>query len=109
VPWPAGVSPAAAGQVGAVSSGRLELALASPELSQALSISLFSSLVAAAHGSTNVPDYCGLLLGLPKLPDPGSLAQLPAPVLSGALAAPAGGDAVAGADQPARPRLWARF
>jgi hypothetical protein len=72
---------------GAASVGRLEQGLASPELSQVLSSPLFSSLVSTAQGGANVPDYCGLLLGLPKLPDPGGLAQLPAPVLSGALVA----------------------
>ena len=72
---------------GTASVGRLEQALASPELSQVLSGSLFSSLVSTAQGGTNVPDYCGLLLGLPKLPNPGGLAQLPAPVLSEALVA----------------------
>jgi hypothetical protein len=72
---------------GAASVGRLEQGLASPELSQVVSSPLFSSLVSTAQGSANVPDYCGLLLGLPKLPDPGGLAQLPAPVLSGALVA----------------------
>jgi len=85
------VNPAGAGQTGAVSLGSLEQALASPKLSQVLSSSPFSSLVSTAQGGTNVPDYCGLVLGLPRLPDPNGLAQLPAPVLSGALAAlPAG-------------------
>ncbi len=41
-----------------------------------------ASLVATAESRDNVADYCGLLLHLAKLPAPGSLAKLPATVLS---------------------------
>jgi hypothetical protein len=63
----------------------LEQALASPRAPRVAGGSMFSSLVATAHGVANVPDYCGLLLDLPQLPQPDGLSQLPAPLLAKAL------------------------
>jgi hypothetical protein len=63
----------------------LEQALASPRVPGVAGGSMFASLVATAHGVAHVPDYCGLLLDLPQLPQPDGLSQLPAPVLAKAL------------------------
>ena len=66
----------------ALGQAGLEQALASPALTENLTGSAFSSLIATTHGSSGVPDYCALLLGLPKLPQPGDLSGLPTPLLS---------------------------
>ena len=63
------------------SQAGLEQALGSPALGQVVSGSSYASLVSAANVSTAVPDYCALLLGLPQLPQPGDLTQLPASIL----------------------------
>src|SRR5260370_2563664 len=76
---------AAAGQ--AMSAAALDQALASPTVSRVLTDPAFSSLLATAGGSANVPDYCALLLRLPRLPLPAALAQLPGSLLAQALAA----------------------
>jgi hypothetical protein len=66
-------------------AGSLEQALGSPRVPRVAGGAMFSALVATAHGVANVPDYCGLLLDLPQLPQPDGLSQLPAPVLAKAL------------------------
>ncbi|HZR50869.1 MAG TPA: hypothetical protein VFB06_15305 [Streptosporangiaceae bacterium] len=47
----------------------------------------FASLISTAQSVANVPDYCALLLGLPQLPDPSQLAQLPGALLGQLLTA----------------------
>lgn len=64
------------------SQAGLEQALASPGVPGLLGGARYRSLVAAAGDTLAVPDYCALLMGLPALPQPGELAQIPAPVLS---------------------------
>src|SRR5437763_4355827 len=54
----------------AMSAAQLDQALASPAVGSVLTNPAFSSLLATANGSTNVPDYCALLLQLPRLPLP---------------------------------------
>jgi len=56
-------------------------------VSRVLTNPAFASLLATAKGSTNVPDYCALLLRLPRLPLPGVLARLPGDLLAQALVA----------------------
>ena len=76
---------------GAGSTTSADAALASTAVSQALGNQVFSSLVVAASGRVAVPDYCALMLGLPALPQPGTLAQLPSAFLAQQLPAlPAG-------------------
>jgi hypothetical protein len=63
----------------------LEAALSSSAVSSVLDNSEFAPLTAAAGASTNVPDYCALLLKLPRLPRPDDLPKLPVGVLSSLL------------------------
>lgn len=58
-------------------------ALASGAAAKALSSnSEFSPLVSTAQSAAAVPDYCALLLNLPRLPQPSDLAQVPVTVLA---------------------------
>jgi hypothetical protein len=60
----------------------LEQALASPALSAVVTRSTYASLVTTVNGSSAVPDYCALLLGLPRLPQPDELSRVPASALA---------------------------
>jgi hypothetical protein len=73
--------------VAAGGAGREVQALSSLKVAQALNKPEFSSLVSTAGSAVAVPDYCALLLGLPQLPQPGELAQLPGPLLGQLLTA----------------------
>jgi len=42
----------------------------------------FAALRSAAGGAAEVPDYCAILLALPRLPEPGLVPGLPAAVLA---------------------------
>ena len=64
------------------SQAGLEQALASPAFGQVVSGSGYTSLVGTASVSGAVPDYCALLLGLPRLPQPADLSRLPVPLLT---------------------------
>ena len=71
-----------------LSQATQEQALASPALPRTLNGNPgFSSLTATAQSGTAVPDYCALLLGLPQLPQPGDLTQLPTSLVSQLLTA----------------------
>jgi hypothetical protein len=76
---------AQAASAGLGEATRLENGLASSGLPGLLARPAFSPLAAAAQGAANVPDYCGLLLRLPRLPLPGELGQLPTRLLSAGL------------------------
>ena len=72
-----------AGTTGSLTKTAQEQALASGTVSGVLtSNSEFSSLVSTAQSVLNVPDYCALLLGLPGLPPPANLVNLPVSLLS---------------------------
>jgi hypothetical protein len=60
----------------------LEQALSSSAVGSVLRSSEFAPLTAAVNGAANVPDYCALLLDLPRLPMPADLAKLPADVVA---------------------------
>jgi hypothetical protein len=88
----AGLCTALAGDVDSVagtslSPAQLVQALSSDKTLSILSSAEFTSLVSEVQEATNVPDYCALLLDLPQLPDPGTLAQLPSTVLGQLLTA----------------------
>src|SRR6266702_1798501 len=72
----------AAGASGFLTKAAQQQALAGGGVSKALQSPEFSSLVSTAQSAANVPDYCGLLLDLPQLPQPGQLTQLPVNLLS---------------------------
>ena len=82
----AGLCNALAGDVagisGSLTKAAQQQALASGGVSGALQSPEFSSLVSTAQSAANVPDYCGLLLDLPQLPQPAQLTQLPVSLLS---------------------------
>jgi hypothetical protein len=63
-----------------------EQALASPSLATVLSSPAFEPLITKVDDAAAVPDYCGLLLSLPRVPVPGALTQVPASVLDSTLA-----------------------
>ena len=71
-----------AGTSGSLTKAAQQQALASSGVSGALQSPEFSSLVSTAQSAANVPDYCGLLLDLPQLPQPAQLTQLPVSLLS---------------------------
>src|SRR5580704_120323 len=71
-----------AGAGGSLTKAAQQQALASGGVSKALQSPEFSSLVSTAQSAANVPDYCGLLLDLPQLPQPAQLTQLPVSLLS---------------------------
>ena len=71
-----------AGASGSLTKAAQHQALASGGVSKALQSPEFSSLVSTAQSAANVPDYCGLLLDLPQLPQPAQLTQLPVSLLS---------------------------
>jgi MgtE intracellular N domain len=71
-----------AGTSGSLTKAAQQQALASGGVSGALQSPEFSSLVSTAQSAANVPDYCGLLLDLPQLPQPAQLTQLPVSLLS---------------------------
>ncbi|HXT90715.1 MAG TPA: hypothetical protein VN714_15795, partial [Trebonia sp.] len=73
----------ASGAAGKVLDGAgLERALANPVVLQVVNNPAFTSLVSAVQAATAVPDYCALLLGLPKIPDPGNLMEVPSSILA---------------------------
>jgi len=72
---------------GSLSPFALEQALASGKVGGLLAKPEFSPLVSTAQSAANVPDYCALVLGLPQLPQPADLAQLPGPLLGQLLTA----------------------
>ncbi len=72
----------AAGASGSLTKAAQQQALAGGGVSKALQSPEFSSLVSTAQSAANVPDYCGLLLDLPQLPQPGQLTRLPVNLLS---------------------------
>ena len=72
----------AAGTSGSLTKAAQQQALAGGAVSGALRSPEFSSLVSTAQSAANVPDYCGLLLDLPQLPQPAQLTQLPVSLLS---------------------------
>jgi MgtE intracellular N domain len=72
----------AAGTSGSLTKAAQQQALAGGSVSEALQSPEFSSLVSTAQSAANVPDYCGLLLDLPQLPQPAQLTQLPVSLLS---------------------------
>lgn len=72
----------AAGTSGSLTKAAQQQALAGGSVSKALQSPEFSSLVSTAQSAANVPDYCGLLLDLPQLPQPAQLTQLPVSLLS---------------------------
>ena len=82
----AGLCNALAGDVGGTSGSLTKAAqqqaLASGGVSRVLQSPEFSSLVSTAQSAANVPDYCGLLLDLPQLPQPAQLTRLPVSLLS---------------------------
>ena len=71
-----------AGTSGSLTKAAQQQALAGGGVSKALQSPEFSSLVSTAQSAANVPDYCGLLLDLPQLPQPAQLTQLPVSLLS---------------------------
>ena len=73
--------------VGTADKAALGSGLANPAVGQALATAPVSGLVSTVLNATAVPDYCGLLLGLPTVPVPGDFTQLPASVMSQALGA----------------------
>jgi hypothetical protein len=73
---------AAAGTSGSLTKAAQQQALAGGGVTKALQSPEFSSLVSTAQSAANVPDYCGLLLDLPQLPQPAQLTQLPVSLLS---------------------------
>jgi MgtE-like protein len=73
---------AAAGTSGSLTKAAQQQALAGGGVTKALQSPKFSSLVSTAQSAANVPDYCGLLLDLPQLPQPAQLTQLPVSLLS---------------------------
>jgi hypothetical protein len=72
----------AAGTSGSLTKAAQQQALAGRAVSKVLQNPAFSSLVSTAQSAANVPDYCGLLLALPQLPQPAQLTQLPVNLLS---------------------------
>ena len=88
----------AAGQV--LDQTGLEQALANPIVLQVVSSPTFASLVSTVQGATAVPDYCALLLALPKLPAASELTQIPGSILAQLLRSPGLGPG-ADPDQPA--------
>jgi hypothetical protein len=72
----------AAGTSGSLTKAAQQQALAGGGVTKALQSPEFSSLVSTAQSAANVPDYCGLLLDLPQLPQPAQLTQLPVSLLS---------------------------
>jgi len=72
----------AEGTSGSLTKAAQQQALAGGGVSKALQSPEFSSLVSTAQSAANVPDYCGLLLDLPQLPQPAQLTQLPVSLLS---------------------------
>ena len=72
----------AAGTSGSLTKAAQQQALAGGGVTKALQSPEFSSLVSTAQSAANVPDYCGLLLALPQLPQPAQLTQLPVSLLS---------------------------
>ena len=70
-----------AGVTGTASPAALTQALASPVMSQALSNPVFSRLTAATGEAATVPDYCAMVLALPRLPQPALVGDLPPAVL----------------------------
>ena len=71
-----------AGTSGSLTKAAQQQALASGGVSGVLQSPEFSSLVSTAQSAANVPDYCGLLLDLPQLPQPAQLTRLPVSLLS---------------------------
>jgi len=72
----------AAGTTGSLTKAAQQQALAGSGVKKALQSPEFASLVSTAQSAANVPDYCGLLLDLPQLPQPAQLTQLPVSLLS---------------------------
>jgi len=72
----------AAGTSGSLTKAAQKQALAGGGVRKALQSPEFASLVSTAQSAANVPDYCGLLLDLPQLPQPAQLTQLPVSLLS---------------------------
>ncbi|HYZ53938.1 MAG TPA: hypothetical protein VE733_10660, partial [Streptosporangiaceae bacterium] len=66
----------------ALSPVGIEQALASPAVAGVLSNPTFASLTSLIGNATDAPNYCALLLDLPKLPDPAILSQLPTAALT---------------------------
>jgi hypothetical protein len=71
-----------AGTSGSLTKAAQQQALASSSVSKVVQSPEFSSLVSTAQSAANVPDYCGLLLDLPQLPQPAQLTQLPVNLLA---------------------------
>jgi hypothetical protein len=71
-----------AGTSGSLTKAAQQQALAGGGVTKALQSPEFSSLISTAQSAANVPDYCGLLLDLPQLPQPAQLTQLPVSLLS---------------------------
>lgn len=65
------------GATGAASPIAVAQALASPVTSQALGRPVFARLTAVTGENATVPDYCALLLALPRLPQPALAGSLP--------------------------------
>jgi hypothetical protein len=70
------------GATGAASPVTVVQALASPVTSQALGRPVFSPLTAITGETAAVPDYCALVLALPRLPQPALAGSLPPAVLA---------------------------
>ena len=70
------------GATGAASPVAVAQALASPVTSQALGRPVFAPLTAVTGENATVPDYCALLLALPRLPQPALAGSLPPAVLA---------------------------
>lgn len=70
------------GATGAASPVTVARALASPVTSQALGRPVFSRLTAVTGETATVPDYCALVLALPRLPQPALAGSLPPAVLA---------------------------
>jgi hypothetical protein len=74
-----------AGVTGTARPAALTQALASPVMSPALASPAFSRLTGATGRVATVPDYCALVLALPRLPQPALVGELPPAVLARAL------------------------
>jgi hypothetical protein len=68
--------------VGLLTETGLQSALDNPALSQVVNNPAFVSLVKTVDGRGNVANYCGLVMHVAKLASPGTLATLPASLLS---------------------------
>ena len=70
------------GATGEASPVTVAQALASPVTSQALGRPVFSRLTDVTGETATVPDYCALVLALPRLPQPALAGSLPPAVLA---------------------------